>query len=411
MRDFLLIGSAALSFRFTTLMTTRNNIFKWDAVAVLAASLVLFLLIIRFVPTDIQTHSEKVREINNGQSAYPPNFLYYLVLNILSLFSRNENVLLNVAAVILAVSVLFKYLLTKSIISSWFQQGHHHKLISLTALSCLFLFALPDLYSVFFLKLYYIGRIVPNVWHNSTTIVLFPFAILLFWKQYQVMAGKISLNARTWLILFALMLANVTVKPSFFMVYAPVTSIALLLIFGVKRIFFLNLLPIILSAILLYFLQELIYTYNVGSYYQEKSRLIISKPFEVWSEYMPLWYIPVAMIMSFILPLSYLVLFRSFIKIDRVLLWYTSGLMIMGLIWAIMVAETGPRKFHANFFWQNVICVYLLDVIVLTDALARHPIKDDGTNKKMRWFRIILLLHVLSGVAYIAWMFARGTIY
>lgn len=384
--------------------------FKPDALLVFLCALALFLFIIKFVPTDIWPHTYKVVEINKGESAYPPNFLFYLILNILSLFSTNTTILFSVTAVMLAASVMFKYTITKNIITTYFNDQHNTRPVRLISASCLLLFALPDLYSVFFLRLYYLGRIVPNVWHNSTTIVLFPFAILLFWKQYQVFSGKAPLNIKTWLVLFGLMLVNITIKPSFFLVYAPVTSIALILIFRLKRIFFLNITPIIISALLLYFLQELIYTYNVGSYYQEKSELIISKPFEVWLQYMPMWYIPVAIIISFLLAISYFLLFRSLAKVDKILFFYTAGLMIMGLIWAIMVAETGPRKLHANFFWQNVICIYLLDMVILIDALARY-FSQPEMNRRMKIFTAILLLHVLSGMIYIAWMFIRKTFF
>lgn len=393
-------------------MNTLDRRKKFDlyAILVFTGALILFLFIIYFVPTDIPTHANKVKEINEGKSAYPPNFLYYLVLNIFCAFSKNQTTILNVSSVILAVSVMFKYVVTRDILVSCFNDQNRATFIRLISIACLLLFALPDLYSFFFLHQYYLGRIVPNVWHNSTTITLFPFAILLFWKQYQVLSGTISLNAKNLFLLFMLMVVNVTIKPSFFMVYAPVTSVALLLILGVKRDTFLNLIPVLLCGFLLYFLQKLIYTYNIGSYYEEKSELVISKPFEVWSHFMPLWYIPVAIIISFLLPISYLLVFRSLVKVNRLLFLYTIGLMITGLCWAIMVAETGPRMFHANFFWQNVVCIYLLDMIILIDAMARYfsaPIMD----KRMKIFGSVFLLHIVSGIIYIAWMFVRHTFY
>src|SRR5690349_8307442 len=94
---------------------SKKKKFKWDAALVFTVAFILFLFIINFVPTDIPTHANKVKEINEGRSAYPPNFLYYLVLNILCLFSKASDTILNVSALVLAVSVMLKYIVTKNI--------------------------------------------------------------------------------------------------------------------------------------------------------------------------------------------------------------------------------------------------------------------------------------------------------
>jgi len=49
----------------------------------------------------------------------------------------------------------------------------------MVSFTLLFVFSLPSV-QVFTNKFYYLGQFTPNVWHNSTTIFLMPFALLLF---------------------------------------------------------------------------------------------------------------------------------------------------------------------------------------------------------------------------------------
>ena len=85
---------------------------------------------------------------------------------------------------------------------------------------------------------YFLGKVSPNIWHNSTTIFLMPFAILLFWKSYQVLSGTQKENT---LLISMLVILNVFIKPSFFFVYVSVFPILLLFQFGISRSFFIKL--------------------------------------------------------------------------------------------------------------------------------------------------------------------------
>jgi hypothetical protein len=382
----------------------RKNI---DWILVLVSCYFLFTCILSYIATDIQIHASSISEVNRGLSPYPPNFLYYFIVNLVSGFSESDHTLLKASVIVLAASVTFKYVLTRNIINSFFspaqKRGWETRAIPVLSL---ILFAIPDVYNLFYLKQIYVSRIVPNVWHNSTVITLFPFAILLFWKQYRVLSGKEIPGIKNMFVLFLLMLVNVLIKPSFFFVYAPVTAIFLFSRFRLSKHFWLNIIPVVITIFVVYLLQQMIYEQNIASLYRQKSSVVLTTPFYIWSQVIPPWYIPVALIMSFILPTSYFILFGNVSFIDKNLWRYALSLMILALIISAVVAEQGPRALHLNFFWQNVICCYILDLVVVIDALSRY-FSQSKPMKRMSIFSLVFFLHVLSGIFYFAVMFYR----
>ena len=64
---------------------------------------------------------------------------------------------------------------------------------------------------------WYYGYFVPNIWHNSTLIFLFPFSILLYQKTLDVMNAK-NVCFHDIVIISILVAVNVFIKPSFFFI-------------------------------------------------------------------------------------------------------------------------------------------------------------------------------------------------
>jgi hypothetical protein len=378
-----------------------------DWILVFCCSYILFSCILANIATDIQIHALSVLDVNRNVSPYPPNFLYYLLVNLVSGFSVNEVTLIKTSGIVLSLAVTAKYLITKHIILSAVDHAGNKKgLIIFVAVCSLVLFAIPDVYNLFYLKQIYISRIVPNVWHNSTIITLAPFAILLCWKQYIVLSSKESPGIKTIFLLFVLMLINVLIKPSFFFVYAPVTTVFLFFRYRFKLPFFVNLAPILITAIVVYLLQQMIYVQHIASLYDEKSSVAFTTPFYVWMQMIPAWYIPIALIMSFILPLTWFICYGKPMLVDRKLFQYVLWMMATGILISAVVSEKGPRELHLNFFWQNVICCYLLNLVVNIDVLKRYS----GMGKmdmRMKIYSLVFLAHVLAGIFYFVVMFYR----
>lgn len=109
-------------------------------------------------------------------------------------------------------------------------------LISILFLALLFCFAIPEIYNFFFLKKMYLGRTPSVVWHNSTIIAVFPFAILLFWRQLRLFDSKdTSLFNKDVLIVILLVVLNILIKPSFIFVFIPVTAVLILRDFRINE--------------------------------------------------------------------------------------------------------------------------------------------------------------------------------
>lgn len=75
----------------------------------------------------------------------------------------------------------------------------------------------------------YLGQIPPHVWHNSTTMLLMPFAVALFWTSLSFLRSGESPYLWWSLPLIAL---NIAAKPSFVLCLFPVLPLAALVRFG-----------------------------------------------------------------------------------------------------------------------------------------------------------------------------------
>lgn len=373
-----------------------------DSIFLFIFCLGFFKYLTLFVRTDIIGHLKIIEAINANKISYPPNFLYYLVVNSMSGFSSIRNVEILISIVILSIATVSKFIISKKVIielNQDFIQKYKFSKISIISLALFFCFAIPDPYSVFVLEKFYLGRYVPIVWHNSTTIVLFPFAILLFWRQLRVFNESYISTNREILILNMLVIANIIIKPSFIFVYAPVTFIFILK--KIRRISLKNLLPEftpILTGVLIIITQYyLIYKLEVGIL-KGDSDVAIGSPFKVITRYIPMWYVPVTFLMSFLLPLSICFIYKEILKYKPFL--YALSLTITGLLISTFIYETGPRMFHGNFYWQVFISTFLLFLSTVSFLIPK--IFDyNKIDLKVILVSGLLLLHSLSGILYI----------
>ena len=382
-----------------TLMARRNL----DAILLFIFCAGVFTFLIAFVSTDITVHIAHIESINANKNVYPSNFGFYLLINLLSGFSSIKGVEYVNTIMLLSVAAVAKYVISKKIIlelnPSTFDENKRNEL-KIVALALFFCFAIPDPFLVFVLREYYLGRFAPIVWHNSTTILVFPFAILLFWQQLNVLNTSKIASSKEILFLNILVVLNAIIKPSFIFVYAPVTFFFLIAKFKDTKlkVLLLNITPIF-TAVLVVFMQTfLIYKLGLGSFQKDKSSIAIGYPFKVLTQWAPMWYLPISLILSFALPIFTLTAYKESLKYRPLL--YALSLTIAGLIISALFYETGPRFEHGNFIWQNVICAYLMFLSTL--AFLSPKILDTTTwTYKERIVFVLLAMHVLSGLLYL----------
>ena len=376
-----------------------------DVIGLFIFCLAFFYYLIINVRTDITTHIEQIRRININAAHYPANFLFYLIVNLLSGFGQVK-ILNLVAVIVLSAAAVLKYSLSKEFIVSLNPAQKQEIILRkntpfiLIALALFFCFAIPDPFSLFVLKKVYLSKFVPMVWHNSTSIFLFPFAILLYWKQLKMFNAKNHVNAKEIIIINILVVLNLLIKPSFIFAYAPVTFFFLLhkknVIHNLK-IWFIQLTPVITTVVVLILQYYFIYVKQDGSFFYEKSELAIGLPFQLLLQFVPWWFIPFSFIFSYALVLFTVVSYKEILRYTP--FFYALALTVFAIFISAFVIETGPRALHGNFLWQNVICTYLLFLATIA-FLTPKLLNKQHWSIKDKVLVGLFTAHACAGILY-----------
>ncbi len=359
----------------------------------LAGSLALFgYILYNNISTDIQAHIRIVQDATNGRYPLPANILYYLVVYLLAGLSGSEHALKLSSLLVLTISVGAKYVLgihiAKEILGN---QNIKLSYTGLVVIATLIAFSFPGGNP-------YLGQIPPNVWHNSTTIFLMPFALALFYTSFLQLSNPIPNRIP---ILIGLCMINVLIKPSYFVVLAIVYPAMFLRMHGWGKTLLVNLAPIAIGVALTLILYFLIYLHSDG-YITKGEAGIDVMPFHVWSEFSN--NIPWSFIASFAFPIIYLAFHW---EKQNLIVNYSAFSTIVSLGMFVLLAETGYREFHGNFLWQVVICNYFLFLVCAVLLLEK------ASSKKMRSPAIMIpgvlfLGHCLFGVLYIQGLLQSG---
>ncbi len=385
-----------------------------DNIVVFFIFFILFYVIAKYINTDIPAHIQSIIRVNNGEASYSPNFLFFFVVNFLSFFSSNYSLLLFAVAVVLSLATLWKFIISKEIITSLngsIEHEYKQNIIRILAFALLFCFAIPDFYNFFMLQQMYLGRTPPVVWHNSTTISLFPFAILLFWKQFQLFQKDVkSILDKDLLVVTVLVILNILIKPAFVFAFIPTTVFFVLKDFKLRnyREYMFQLFPILIGSMFLLIQYISIYHYQIGSFQTQESSISLGEPFEFLRNFIPTWYLPIAFLLSFAFPILTSIYFKEILKYFP--FKYALSLAITGVVISGFLIEEGPRKFHGNFVWQNIICAFIL-MLTTVSFLMSKSFKKNWLSKKMVILWSVFILHFLSGILYLFKIYFTGSYY
>ena len=80
-----------------------------DVILFILFNFIVFSFITNNVETDIEEHLQHVVNINANVTNYPPNFLFYYLANILSLFSSNLKLLYWTTILLLSTSNTLRF--------------------------------------------------------------------------------------------------------------------------------------------------------------------------------------------------------------------------------------------------------------------------------------------------------------
>lgn len=165
---------------------------------------------------DIIVHFTHSVAISKGEKQYPPNFLLYWITNFGNTIASKKIIFIT----IISLSICLKYIVSYIIIKKETLIKNSH-LILVMSFSLLFIFSLPSL--SIYRNQFYLGNFATLTWHNSTTIFLMPFSILLYYFVFNVTPNKTTIFITTVLILL-----NIFIKPSFLFVLIGLLCLSLI---------------------------------------------------------------------------------------------------------------------------------------------------------------------------------------
>ena len=260
----------------------------------------------------------------------------------------------------------------------------------------------------------YLGQGSPNIWHNPTTIVVRPIALLIFLLVVSIViqakkedfennipAGRAVLTA-------ILLVLSCLAKPSFVQVFYPaiftLMVIWLIMYKGKNLKTALQLLLVCLPSLAVMILQFVIAFYGGN----KNSGGITIAPFAVAGARTRS--IPISMLLVLAFPLMMLLLsaIRKSFSWGDAFAWL---LLLWGLVWRLLLAEKGERTWHGNFSWGYMLAVYIVWYMAVRNYLKFYFSEQMTGNKRGVGFvlaTILLAAHLVSGIYYLIYLVVLG---
>lgn len=350
---------------------------------------------------DFTVHIGYASLIAEGQFRYLPRILshplyQFLLAGLYWLFLRR----LSLQTIALLVQLLAQVLLAL-LIYFWLGREDAQKwnwaraawAFSLTLVAPIMLFVFQD-------GMYYQGYIGITSYHNPTTTLVKPIALMSFICLLPIFDASQGRGKTALLALLTILTA--LIKPNYLLCILP-AAVALAVIHrALKKPVNWRLLTLglLLPGLLILAAQyAAAYLIRAGD---EKG--IIFSPLGVMSEYSG--YLLPKLILSMLFPLAVLALnFRKAVR-DSALMLAWAG-YLAGLAQAYLLAEGGGRFSHGNFIWGAEIMLLILFV-----ASAAFLWREKTTKESWRGTANIIVLtaylaHVAAGIAY--WAYAVQT--
>lgn len=356
------------------------------------------------IDTDIPHHAEFIKEYVEGKKEFQVNFLYYLLVYFLSFFSSNIVVLFSVSVIVLSIATFLKYFIVKKIlISELFELYKNIDFVSTIASFVLIIsFSLPSI-MIIMRKLYSMS-LPPNVWHNSTAIAVMPFVILLFWLSVKQLE---TFNSKRLIYIGLLIVVSALIKPSYLFVYLIVYPTLLFKKFLFSRLFWINLIPLSIAILLIFVEYYLIYLTNT-IHSEDKNSIsidlfyLVNVKYANGSVFKIIILLLSTILSSLLFPIILLLRNKTLIKIKSI--QFAVFCSVVAFIIGNLLVETGNRAFHGNFFWQNIMCSFLL-FFVCTIHLLKLVALDEFKWRKYKIELTVLSLHFIFGILYLTKIF------
>ena len=266
----------------------------------------------------------------------------------------------------------------------------------------------------------YVGQGSPNPWHNPTTIMVRPIALLIFilvmGECVRVQRGgfRKGQGLRIWkgfLLAFLLLLSNIS-KPSFVQIFYPAIFLLMFLWLFVYRFrnfpLGMQLLLCCVPSVALMALQFISAFYGSTN---EDSAGVVFAPFKVAGIYTRNIAFSTFLVLAFPLFVGLCSIVRRTFDWTDAFAWI---MLLVGMGEKFLLAEGGSRMTHGNFNWGYILAVYLLWFVSIRDYAAwRCSIPEGGAKKafSLLFFilsGLLLIAHFVSGLYYLYYLIVLG---
>jgi hypothetical protein len=255
---------------------------------------------------------------------------------------------------------------------------------------------------------WYLGQGNPNMIYSVTLTVVKPFmllCIIFFLLMIKAVNSKTGGALKYGALLSATLLISVFMKPSFALVFIPAYAIYLLLKHTWNIKLYIYSLAIVLPSLIALLWQSYGMFITPEAGYKPIFEI---RPFEIWNTVTR--NIPASILLAVAFPLVVTLLDprKAFENNGLVLSWL---MVIMGIVqYALLLETTAPSSY--NWIWGY--CLALLPLFIFSIIGFLGPLKDMWHKSALLKSGIILasvifLLHVASGVAYLAKMINCGS--
>ena len=371
---------------------------------VFAAATVLLVVwaLLRQYQTDLQLHLWLLgAHLEVGSFPVPP--LYYAAVHAVSLLLPVGGAPF-AAALVLGAAAYWKFQLLRSPLDDALGNKGH---AAGAAVWCL-LIAGPIVIRGLNAQ-WYLGTLSTAVLTNSTTLLVLPFCLWLhFLSLRYVHAGGVR---HLWLMFLVGTLVLLT-KPSYLFAQLPVLPLFALMerrsldrrVLGIGAY-------VLGMGVLLAVLYKKVYSSGEldAIWYGGVASHVTMAPFKVWLLWTRTPFLKAFLSVVFVI---------AFVVHDpgawkrSAALRFAGALFVVALLIFVLMAETGRRETHGNFYWQVPITLLILHFTMVHELALQGwpPLRGRfaGLSVKDRILLLAATAHVLCGAAYIARFILTG---
>lgn len=374
-------------------MILKDKLYKHlDEIVVLIIFCVIFAYITFYCRSDLWSHMQSAIKNMEDGTLMRGNFLLYLLIDILAGFSGDWRITGLALSLVLALSTALRYRLVRDTLKTSETDG---KILKLFAFSMLFIYVLPFSYILgpfgfWDTNQMYLPFITPTIWHNSTTLMLFPFAFLLFIMSVKQI-DEYSPRRNMWICM--LVALNVFIKPSFFFCFCCAYPLMMIYKYHLKSVFWKSMIPVGVGILCLSYVYVSIYESGVDNSSIAFNMDVLSIDFWLNKS--------IRLLCSIIFPLCYFI-FNIKKCVRDAEFYYVLILFLVGMAISYFFIELGPRYGHGNLSWQVHICMWLLYYYVLKNILPTIIVFFKGGKIDAKNIVLLILYSVclLTGIFY-----------